>query len=201
MPDSQTPPPASYGAIPPPPPPPPGNRRGCLRVGLIGCGVVAALLVIGIVAWAVWWNRNSDEITASAGAATREGARFGLVRDEAACFDEAKRRAAAVTTVTDGFAVGAFAQACLEYSRSTPGFCENVPPITSIRRSAEWVQQRCGTDAGCRNVSQVVQQYCTGGRTKRVAGDTLLMDADGAPPPAGRAPPAAGAAEADSSTF
>jgi hypothetical protein len=190
----QTPPP-SYGNIPPPPPSPPGSRRGCLRVGLIGCGVLALLIVIGFVAMAIWWNRNSDEFTASAGAAAREGARFGLVRDEAACFDEAKRRAASGTTVAQNFAVGSFARACMEYSRPTEGFCENVPPVTAIRRSAEWQVERCGGDAACRNVAQVAQQYCTAGRTKRVAGDTLLMDAGGASPPASAPPPA------DSGTF
>ena len=200
MTDPQTPPPSSaYGALPPPPPP--AARRGCLRVGLIGCGGVAVLVVVGIVAWLVWWNRNSDDITASAGAAARDGARFGLVRDEAACFDEARRRAAAAgTTLADNFAVGAFARACMEYSRPAAGFCDSVPPIASIRRTAEWVQQRCGTDGGCRNVSQVVQQYCAAGRPKRVAADTLLMRAGGAPAPTA-APPAGGAAKADSNTF
>jgi hypothetical protein len=195
----QTPPPNAYSPIPPPPPPT-GSRRGCLRVGLIGCGVLAVLAIIGIAVSAVWWNRNRDDITASAGAAAREGARFGLVRDEAACIQEAQRRAATGATLSDDFAVGAFARSCLEYSRPTPGFCENVPPVTSIRRSVEWQQQRCGTDAACRDVSQVVQQYCAADRTKRPATDTLLMGADGAPPPAGTPPPGA-AAEPDSGTF
>ncbi len=164
----------------------------------MGCGVLAVLAIIGIAVSAIWWNRNREDITASAGAAAREGARFGLVRDEAACIQEAQRRAATGATLSDNFAVGAFARSCLEYSRPAPGFCENVPPVTSIGRSVEWQQQRCGTDSACRNVSQVVQQYCTAGRPKRAAADTLLMGADGAPPPA--VTPPAGTA-ADSGTF
>jgi hypothetical protein len=177
------PPPA---AAPPPPPPPPqkGTGRGCLKVGLIGCGALALLAIIGIAATAIWWNRNKDEFTASAGAAAREGARYGLASDEAACFEAARRRIGTDATVAATFGVGTFARACLEYSRETPGFCENVPPPTAIRRSVEWQQQRCGNDAACRNVSQVVQQYCGGGRPKRTAADTLLMMGDSAPPPA-----------------
>lgn len=191
---------SSASPIPPPPSPPAGSGRGCLKVGMIGCGVVGLLGIIGIVAMALWWNRNSGEITSRAGEAVREGARYGLASDEAGCFETARRRIGTDPTVAGTFAVGAYARACLEYSRETPGFCENVPPMTAIRRTAEWNQQRCGTDAGCRHVSQVVQQYCTEGRTKRTAADTLLMTGAGTPP-AGSAPPAAGGAEPDSNSF
>lgn len=191
--NNQTRPPSSTSPIPPPPPRS-GSGRGCLRAGLIGCGVVGLLGLIGIVAMAVWWNRNSDEFTASAGAAARDGARFGLMRDEAACFDEARRRVAGGTSASQTFSAGAFARSCFEFSRETPGFCDNVPSPTSIRRSVDWQQQKCGTDMGCRNVSQVVQQYCTGGRPKRTAADTLLFPGDGAPSPPTSTP-------ADSDTF
>lgn len=174
----QTPPPPSASPLPPPPPSA-GAGRGCLKVGLIGCGIVGLIGIIGIVAMVIWWKRNSDEFTTTAGAAAREGARLGLASDEAACVEAAQRRIGTIPTVAGSFAVGAFARACLEYSRQTPGFCENVPPMTAIRRSAEWHQQRCGTDAGCRNVNQVVQQYCTDGRPKRTAADTMLMMSDG----------------------
>lgn len=196
--NNQTPPPSSASPIPPPPPRT-GSGRGCLKVGLIGCGVVGVLGIIGIVAMALWWNRNSGELTASASAAARDGARFGLVRDEAACFEEARRRVADGTSVSQTFSAGAFARSCFEYSRETAGFCENVPPVTAIRRSAEWQQQKCGSDMGCRNVSQVVQQYCTEGRPKRTAADTLLFSGDSAPA-GGPAPPPA-STPADSNSF
>ena len=63
----------------------------------------------------------------------------------------------------------------MEYSRETPGFCDDVPPPTSLRRSVEWQQQRCGGDRGCRNAGQVVAGYCAEGRPKRTAADTLLV--------------------------
>jgi hypothetical protein len=163
----------------PPAPPSSFKAGGCLKAALIGCGALAVLFIVLMVVGGIWWSRNSDVIEGGAQVAARDGARFGLVRDEAACFDEGKRRVAEATTFQATFTVGAFVRSCLEYSRPTPGFCDNVPPPTSIGRTAAWQSQRCGDDMSCRNVSQVVQGYCTEGRAKRTAADTLLMDADG----------------------
>jgi hypothetical protein len=154
---------------------PRGSESGCWKAGLIGCGVVLLLIAALAASWVLWWNRNRDDLQSAAGAGAREGARFGLAHDEQACFAEGTRRANEQTSLAEGFAVGAFVRACLEYSRETPGFCDNVPPVTAIRRSAEWQQQRCGDDGGCRNAGQVTQAYCTEGRPKRAAADTLLM--------------------------
>lgn len=173
-----------------------------MRVGLAGCGALALLAVVVIVAGMIWWRRNGGEYTARAGEAAREGARAGLVGDEAACFETAQRRIGTDATMADNFAVGAFARACLEYSRETPGFCDNVPPVTAIRRSAEWAQQRCGAgNTTCQQVSQVVQQYCAAGRPKRTAADTLLLAPGGAPPAGAPASPAGDSATVDSGRF
>lgn len=188
--------------IPPPPPRPQGSRSGCLRVALIGCGVLLLLGIAGIVATGIWFKRNRGEIEAEAVAAAREGARFGVANDEAACFEEAKQRAGGAMTVAGSFAVGAYMRSCLEFSRQTPAFCDDVPPQTALRRTVEWQAARCGDDADCRNVSQVVQQYCTTGRVKRPVTDTVRLMRDStwspAPPPS---TPAGGSAAADSGTF
>ncbi|HYW13575.1 MAG TPA: hypothetical protein VE871_16560 [Longimicrobium sp.] len=104
---------------------------------------------------------------------------------------------------------GQFMRGCLEYSKPVQGFCDNVPSPTSIRETAAWQSKRCGDDAHCRIVIPGVQTYCTDGRPKRQAADTLLMEggsgADGPAP--GGVPGGAGAdsiaagAEADSSSF
>ena len=161
----------------PPAPPASFGGKGCGRMVLIGCGALAVLVILVMVAGGIWLNRNSDELEAGERLAAREAARFGLAHDEAACFEEGKRRAARSTTVQAGLAVGVFTQRCLEFSRETPGFCEGVPPITALRRSATWLVQTCGREAGCRNVAQMVQAYCTNDRVKRTAADTLLMNA------------------------
>lgn len=179
--------------LPLPPPPPSSGGRGCLKFALIGCGALVAVLVVILAAGGIWWNRNRGALEEGALTAAREGARFGMVRDEAACFDEGKRRATESTSFQGTFTVGAFVRACMEYSRPTPGFCDNVPPPTSIGRTAAWQSQRCGDNGVCRNVSQVQQAYCTDGRPKRTPADTLLMSAD--------APPGDVESRADSSRF
>ncbi|HEX6368586.1 MAG TPA: hypothetical protein VF006_06630 [Longimicrobium sp.] len=184
--------------IPPPPPRPERSRSGCLRVGLIGCGVLVLLGIAGIVATGIWWKRNSGGIQAEATVAAREGARFGVANDEAACFEQAKQRASGSMSVAGSFSVGAYMRSCLEFSRQTPAFCDDVPPQGSLRRTVEWQAARCGDDVDCRNVTQVVQQYCTSGRVKRPVTDTVRVMTDsidfGASPRPGGTP-------ADSGTF
>ena len=161
----------------PPAPPASFGGKGLGRYVMIGCGGLVVLVILLFIAASIWYRRNSDEIEAGGKVGARDGARFGLVRDEAACFDEGRRRAAGTMTIRESFAVGVFVRSCLEYSRETPGYCDGVPPITSIRRSANWQVEKCANDANCRNVAQVVQAYCAQGRPKRPASDTLLMDA------------------------
>ncbi len=146
---------------------------GCLKWGLIGCGVLVLLVVLVIVAGGVWISRNKDAIAGAAIGAGQEGARFGLATDEAGCVDEGVARAGDATSVAGGIATGTFVRSCLEFSRETPGFCDDVPPPTAIRRTVTWKQERCGDDALCPNVLTVVQNYCTDDRTKRTAADTL----------------------------
>jgi hypothetical protein len=181
-------------------PPSSFGGKGCLKIALIGCGAVVVLFIIVIVAGGVWFNRNKDVLAGGA----QEGARFGLVRDEAACFQEAQRRAAAATTMAQTVGVGPFMRSCLEYSKPTAGFCDNVPPPTSIGRTAAWQSERCGDNGYCKSIIQVVQTYCIDGRPKRQAADTLLMQSGGG---TGGGAPATGraaedsAAQADSSSF
>jgi hypothetical protein len=198
---------ASYHSpIPPPPPRPERSRSGCLRVGLIGCGVLILLGIAAVVAGGFWWKRNSGSIQAEVAVGAREGARYGVSNDEAACFEQAKQRAAGSMSVAGSISVGAYMRSCLEFARETPAFCDDVPPQTALRRTAEWQGARCGDDAICRNVAQVVQQYCTSGRVKRPAGDTVRVMTDsveifGTPSPAGTPLPTPTPASADSGTF
>jgi hypothetical protein len=199
MSDPQNPNPSSFRPIPPPPPNSGRSRSGCLRVALIGCGGLIVLGILAVAFTTIWWKRNSGDIEAEAIVAAREGARYGVSNDEAACFEQAKQRAAGSLSVAGSFSVGAYMRSCLEFSRQTPAFCDDVPPQKALRRTVEWQAARCGDDADCRNVTQVVQQYCTSGRVKRPASDTVqvMRDSTWFPLPLNRG----GGAEADSGTF
>lgn len=165
---------AGFSPLPPAPPSTFGGK-GCLKFVLIGCGGLLVLAIVAVVAGGVWFNRNKDVLAGGA----QEGARFGLVRDEAACFQEAQRRAAEATTMAQTVGVGPFLRGCLEYGKPTAGFCDDVPPPTSIGRTAAWQSHRCGDNAYCKTTIQVVQTYCVEGRPKRQPADTLLMRGGG----------------------
>jgi hypothetical protein len=54
---------------------------------------------------------------------------------------------------------------CLEASRPTPGFCDEVPKATEFMKSAEWRLKQCrqaglGGDNNCQNLFTPVQQFC-----------------------------------------
>lgn len=170
---------AGHAFPPPPPPPPPSERKGihgCLKYGLIGCGALVVLVVLAGVAGYFWISRNQPALEESARAAVQEGARAGLATDEAGCLEAGASRGGGVASVAEGFSSGSFMRGCLEYSRETPGFCEDVPAPTAIRRTIEWQRERCAGDAACARVISVVQTYCTEGRPKRIAADTLAWE-------------------------
>lgn len=187
--------------IPPPPPRPQGQRSGCLRYAAIGCGALVVLAILGVFAMNMWWKSNRGDIEAEAIVAAREGARYGVTADEAACFEQAKQRAGGAMSVAGSFSVGAYMRSCLEFARQSPAFCDDVPPQTAVRRTWEWQSARCGNDTDCRNVAQVVQQYCTTGRVKRPASDTIRVMRDSTWSPLPPGPSTGEPAEADSGTF
>jgi hypothetical protein len=169
-----------------PPPPPPTERSGtggCLKFGLIGCGALLVLVVVAIIGAVIWFQRNEGSLGEAAAAATRAGARIGLTMEEEGCLEVGASRASGSGRFADGISSGAFLRGCLEFSAPTPGFCEDVPPPTAIRRTVAWQQERCAGDAGCQGVIGVVQTYCTEGRHKRTAADTLEWERGADAPP------------------
>ena len=56
-------------------------------------------------------------------------------------------------------------RACLDNSRPTPGFCDDVPGPTEFIKSAQWRIEQCrrvdlSKDNNCQNLFTPVQQYC-----------------------------------------
>jgi hypothetical protein len=151
-----------------------------MKAAGIGCAALVALVILGIAASVFWFSRNKDELSAGTEKGAIEGQRFGPGTDEAGCEAEAKRRAGEDATLAAQMGVGAFFRACLGTSRETPGFCENVPPPTAIRRSVEWRTARCSGDVTCAAMAPVIQQYCGEGRPKGGVLDSLGVQAPAA---------------------
>ncbi|HEX8320809.1 hypothetical protein [Longimicrobium sp.] len=172
----------------PPPPPSSSSRSGCLKIAGIGCGALVVLVILGVVASFFWLNGNKEELSAGVDKGKAEGQRFGPGTDEAGCETEAKRRAGEARSFGGQMEIGAFFRACLESSRESPGYCDNVPPPTAIRRSVTWQTARCSGDTNCGLVVPVIQTYCTDGRPKLpgMRDSTVAAPDSAAPDSAGR---------------
>src|SRR5262245_15051569 len=87
--------------------------------------VLIALAVTGVGIY--WFVRHFDEFIATGEKSRTEGAEFGKTTDNAACLQEALTRYQRDSSISGTIAAQSFLDSCLEASRPTPGFCDNVP--------------------------------------------------------------------------
>ena len=133
---------------------------------LIIIAVVMVLLVVGVVAAGVfWWSRNKDSLIARGKQVVTEGKDFGHKSDNQGCVDESisryKKEPGFASTISNAI----FMRACLESSRPTRGFCEDVPRQIEFLKSAQWRVSQCARvdlekDSNCQNLFTPVQQFC-----------------------------------------
>lgn len=138
---------------------------GWLKALLIVAAVILVLVVGAIAAGVYWWSQNKDAIMAGTKAAMEEGREFGRTSDNQGCVDETISRYRKDRGFTAAISSGLFESACLETSRPTPGFCDDVPKSTEFMRSGEWRAEQCskvdlGGDKYCQQLFAPVQQHC-----------------------------------------
>lgn len=97
--------------------------------GLLITTIVIVVLVVGLIgAGFIWWVRNKDSLRAQAKETAAEGREFGQNSDNQGCVDETflryKKEPAGFFRATN---YAQFMRTCLEVSRPTPAFCDNVP--------------------------------------------------------------------------
>jgi hypothetical protein len=123
------------------------------------------IFVIGVIAAAVyWWTHYSREIIEAGQRVYQEGEQLGKKSDEQVCLDEAISRYKANRGITGSISTGIFLRICLDASRPTPGFCDQVPKPTDIFKSSQWQIEQCKkagiSDSYCGTLFSQVQQYC-----------------------------------------
>lgn len=139
-----------------------------LKILLI-IAIVVVVLVVGVVGAGVfWWMRNKDALMSRAKEVVAEGKQFGRDNDNQACVDETISRYKKEPGFGSAMSNNFFMRACLEASKPTAGFCENVPKTTEFMKSAEWQVDQCrrvdlAKDSYCRQLFQPVQQFCEKG--------------------------------------
>lgn len=133
---------------------------------LIIVAVVIVLLVVGVIAAGVfWWSRNKDTLIARGKAVVTEGKDFGRKSDNQGCVDESISRYKKEPGFSSSISTSIFMQTCLQNSRPTPGFCDEVPRQTEFMKSAQWRVDQCrlvdlSTDRYCQQLFSPVQKFC-----------------------------------------
>ena len=138
---------------------------GWVKGLLIGFGVVLLLAVIVIGAGVFYVMRNKDAWMAKAKEVAEEGKRFGETADNQGCVDEGVNRYKKAPGITAVISNTVFMRMCLEASKPTPGFCDEVPRATEFMKSAEWRLKQCRqaglqSDSNCQNLFTPIQQFC-----------------------------------------
>jgi len=135
---------------------------------LIIIAVVMVLLVVGVVAAGVfWWSRYKDALIARGKEVVAEGKDFGHKSDNQGCVDESISRYKKEPGFSSSIATSIFMQTCLQNSRPTPGFCDEVPKETEFMKSARWRVDQCqrvdlSRDNYCQQLFSPVQKFCEG---------------------------------------
>jgi hypothetical protein len=163
---------------------------------LLVVGVLLVLLLVGAVVVGFFLVRTYGPGMMEAGQQTyNEGVEYGRRTDNEGCLNEAAARQARAEGFTDMVRNGIFMQTCLEASRPTPGFCDDVPRQTEFMKAVAWQQRQCQRfglrpEQQCGQLFQGVQRFC---EVRRQRGENA-NEGDGdagnpAPPPPPPAPP------------
>ena len=133
---------------------------------LIIVAIVFVLLVAGVIAAGVyWWSHNKDALIARGKAQITEGRNTGLATDNQGCVDQSVLRYKAEPGFAGAIAASLFMQTCLEASRPTPGFCDEVPKQIEFMKSSQWRIEQCkrvglSADQYCQQLFAPVQRFC-----------------------------------------
>lgn len=136
-----------------------------LKVLLI-IAIIIVLLVVGVVGAGVfWWMRNKDELMSRAKEVATDAKDFGSNSDNQGCVNEGIARYKREPGFTSTISNAIFMRTCLDASRATPGFCDDVPKPTEFTKSAQWRTEQCrrvdlSRDSYCQQLFQPVQQFC-----------------------------------------
>lgn len=138
---------------------------GWLKVLLIVL-LIGILLVVGAIAIGGFWlYRNKDAIVAKTKATAEDARKFGQGTDNQGCVNETISRYKADPGWTSAMSSMIFVRFCLDESRDTPGFCDEVPKQREFMKTAQWRKEQCQRaglegDTHCQNIFTPIQQFC-----------------------------------------
>ena len=128
--------------------------------------VVVIMLVVGVVIAGVYWiSRNKDAWIAKGKEVMTEGRDAGRKTDNQGCVDESISRYKKEPGFASTLSNSIFMRGCLESSRPTRGFCDDVPRQFEFIKTVQWRISQCRRvdpekDTNCQNLFAPVQQFC-----------------------------------------
>ena len=111
---------------------------------LIALGIVVFVFVIGISAFLVWMILFPGKPSPADEAKIAEGREFAKTTDQQGCITEGVKRARQIGffDIDKKVAHKYFVAGCLQNSRPTPGFCDEIPGFWNFK-GKEWEQAQC----------------------------------------------------------
>src|SRR5205814_9065492 len=118
-----------------------------------------------VIAGVDWISRNKDAWIARGTEVMTEGRNFGRKTDNQGCVDESISRYKKEPGLTATISNGLFMRGCLDSSRPTRGFCDDVPRQTEFMKTVQWrISQGRRFDVdketSCQNRVARVPQLC-----------------------------------------
>ncbi len=135
------------------------------KVLLITGALGVALLIVLIAGGVYLVKKHGPAFVESGKQAYSEGAEFGRLTDQRGCLDEGIARHQRSTGLGELLKTNLFLRSCLEASRATPGFCDEVPRQNEFVKSIQWQMRECeryglSAEKQCGQLFQQVQQFC-----------------------------------------
>lgn len=170
-----------------------------MKILLVVGGLVVVLLFTAVVGGLYVARRYGPGLVEAGKQTFTEGVEYGQRTDNEGCLNEAAARQARADGFTGLVRNGVFMQACLEASRPTPGFCEDVPRQMEFMKGVTWQHQQCKRfglklEQQCGQLFQGVQRFCEErarrGGADADAGAGVDEPPPPPPPPLPRRPPA-----------
>lgn len=130
------------------------------KIGLTIAASVMLLLMLGAGACVYYFSQLGKDIQQD----LKAGERFGETADEDACLKEAFTRSKGKNAISGTASATVFLVTCLEKSKPTPGFCNDVPSRQDKEAAKIWAGTKCQelgqNDMTCGAILGAVVGHC-----------------------------------------
>lgn len=130
------------------------------KIGLSIAAGLMLVLMLGAGACIYYVSQLTGQVKEDQKAAER----FSETADEAACLNETLARSKDKSAITAVASNTVFLATCLQKSRQTPGFCNDVPTNDDKEATQVWIKNKCKelgqSDFSCGSIYGIIIGHC-----------------------------------------